>query len=122
MKNAVDVDVPEGQRDLEEEPHVVAQDDVAQGPRPLFVGAIAERHHGGIVAHEGHAPAFHGKAGDGQSTPGRRGYPAGATGNRVANSPRTIATPATDPGPLTHISIQILTKAGNAPNPSRMMW
>ena len=48
--------------------------------------------------------------------------PAGATANCVANSPRTMATPATDPGPLTHISIQILTKAGKGPNPSRMMW
>ena len=48
--------------------------------------------------------------------------PAGAMGSRVANSPSTMATPATDPGPLTHISIQILMKAGNGPNPSRMMW
>jgi sugar/nucleoside kinase (ribokinase family) len=48
--------------------------------------------------------------------------PAGAMGSRVANSPSTMATPATDPGPLTHISIQILMKAGKGPNPSRMMW
>jgi hypothetical protein len=57
-EDAVDVDVPEGQRDLEEVPHVVAEDDVAQGARALLVGAIAERRHRGVVAHEGHAAAF----------------------------------------------------------------
>ena len=41
--------------------------------------------------------------------------------NRTANSPSTTASPATDPGPLTHISIQILRKAQKGPKPSRMM-
>ena len=43
--------------------------------------------------------------------------PAGAAGSRAANSPRTIATPATEPGPLTHISIQILRKPGRVRTP-----
>ena len=42
--------------------------------------------------------------------------------NDERNWPNTIATPATDPGPLTHISIQIFKKPQNGPKPSRMMW
>ena len=41
--------------------------------------------------------------------------------SRTTNSPSTTASPATDPGPLTHISIQILRKAQKGPKPSRMM-
>ncbi len=40
---------------------------------------------------------------------------------RTTNPPNTTASPATDPGPLTHISIQILRKAQKGPKPSRMM-
>src|SRR5262245_27014862 len=36
------------------------------------------------------------------------------------NCPKTTATPAVEPGPLTHISIQIFKKPQNGPKPARM--
>src|SRR5262249_26521550 len=57
-EDAIDVDVAEGQRHLEEVLHVLAEDEVAQHLRPLLVRAVAERSDGGVVADERHAPAF----------------------------------------------------------------
>ena len=42
---------------------------------------------------------------------------AGAPRRRDMISPKAMATPATDPGPLTHISIQILMKAPEGAEP-----
>ena len=57
-EDAVDVDVAERKGNLEEVLHVLAEHELAQGPRALLVGAIAQRRHRGVVADEGDAPAF----------------------------------------------------------------
>ena len=41
--------------------------------------------------------------------------------NGWTDAPNAIASPATDPGPLTSISIQIFTKPAKSPKASRMM-
>jgi hypothetical protein len=57
-EDAVDVDVPERKRHLQEVLHVPAQDDLPQGAQALLVGAIAQRRHGGVIADERHAPTL----------------------------------------------------------------
>ncbi len=52
-EDAVDVDVPEGQRDLEEILHVLPEDDLAQRAGALLVGPVAERGDRGVFADEG---------------------------------------------------------------------
>src|SRR5437773_923889 len=57
-EDPVDVDVPEGEGDLEEIADVRSEEDLAENAGALLVGAIAERRHRGVLPDEGDAPAF----------------------------------------------------------------
>src|SRR3989454_11652516 len=57
-EDPVDVDVPEGEGDLEEVPDVLSEKELAESAGALLVGAIAERRHRGVLPDEGDAPPF----------------------------------------------------------------